>query len=722
VLTPTRLRIASPVLSLFLLSPVLADDGRQASPAAHGPDECVKVASQASILHLGSLDSFDITAGGKKAARMLLDCIDKNDPLSARAALATYDQIIPGENFGGEYTALHWLCEYLIALPQEKEAMLADKYVASFYHLLADNNYAALREYLLYKYHLSETLDREKPETIERHRFQEDFILFNNPRREQWEKSSLMIQALGLKRGDVVADVGCGPGYFTFKMADIVGDTGLVFAADNNDRHLEYVSGVIRKYGIRNVRVIQPTIGDVNLPSGAKIDVAYMCSLYHFLYAAASESEREGFLGSIKRHLKPDGRLVIVDNALVEDQTLPYHGPYIAKELVIRQLRYFGFTLAATHQFIPQRYMLVFKLSGNAPASAGPRDVCKLKDCIPIRSSLSLVHFGNIASGPGLTLEGREAAKVFHRALDRHDKDSARAAMGLYQDLIPKERFGDEYTAFLWYCEYILASLGEKQHLLADRFVADYFQALGGEDFTILKTYVRYKYALDASDKELEETRRVLVPRVPPEVSRAKMTAWGELISFNNPNRGTWEKTADVLKFLNLKPGSCVADVGCGPGYYTFKFSDLVGKDGRVYALDTNQESLDYVTAIAAKHGLSNITTITSRLNDTKLPPASADVVFLCSLYHAVYVTSMEYVKDQFIASIKKALKKDGRLVIVDNEILPDDRIPYYGRRIDRRLTILQLEHYGFRLVDTTQFIPQRYILVFERDPHAPSP
>ena len=600
--------------------------------------------------------------------------------------------------------------------------MLADKYVASFYHLLADNNYAALREYLLYKYHLSATLDREKPETIERHRFHEDFILFNNPRRERWEKSSLMIQALGLKRGDVVADIGCGPGYFTFKMADIVGDTGLVFAADNNDRHLEYISGVIRKYGIRNVRVIHPTIGDVNLPSDAKIDVAYMCSLYHFLYAAASEREREHFIGSIKRHLKPEGKLVIVDNALVEDQTLPYHGPYIAKELVIRQLRYYGFTLTETHQFIPQRYMLVFKLSVPAPANRLAQRMCvKARIAYQFARPCRLSTSATSSQVLGL-LPGDEMRPSFSTGRSIGMIGAARAAMALYQDLIAKERFGDEYTAFLWYCEYILASPEEKENLLADRFVADYFQSLGGEDFTILKTYVRYKYALDASDEEIEKTRRCVGSASTTRGRPGKMNSWGELISCNNPRRESWEKTGDVLKFLNLKPGNCVADVGCGPGYYTFKFSELVGKDGRVYALDTNAESLDYVTAIAAKHGLSNITTIASRLNDTKLPPASADVVFLCSLYHAVYVTSMEYVKDQFIASIKKALKKDGRLVIVDNEILPDDRIPYYGRRIDRRLTILQLEHYGFRLVDSTQFIPQRYILVFERDPHAPSP
>jgi hypothetical protein len=52
---------------------------------------------------------------------------------------------------------------------------------------------------------------------------------------------------------------------------------------------------------------------------------------------------------------------VIVDNAVVQNGQLPYHGPHIAKELVIGQLYYYGFDLTEQYQFIPQRYVLVFK-------------------------------------------------------------------------------------------------------------------------------------------------------------------------------------------------------------------------------------------------------------------------------------------------------------------------------------------------------------------------
>src|SRR5207253_7147068 len=138
------------IATSFFVPPatVLTREGRGAPPPTHGPDDCIKVTSKASLVHLGSLDSFDITEGGTKAAIEILDSVEHNNPESARRALAIYRRIIPGENFGGEYTALQWICEYLIAPPDEKEAMLADRYVASFYHVLADNNYAVLKEYL----------------------------------------------------------------------------------------------------------------------------------------------------------------------------------------------------------------------------------------------------------------------------------------------------------------------------------------------------------------------------------------------------------------------------------------------------------------------------------------------------------------------------------------------------------------------------------------------
>jgi SAM-dependent methyltransferase len=92
------------------------------------------------------------------------------------------------------------------------------------------------------------------------------------------------------------------------------------------------------------------------------VDVAFMCSLYHIIYIVYREGARENFLASIKSALKPDGRLVIVDNSVVESADRPYHGPYIAKELIVAQLKYYGFRLEDSFQPVNQRYVLTFRL------------------------------------------------------------------------------------------------------------------------------------------------------------------------------------------------------------------------------------------------------------------------------------------------------------------------------------------------------------------------
>ena len=85
-------------------------------------------------------------------------------------------------------------------------------------------------------------------------------------------------------------------------------------------------------------------------------------------------------------------------------------------------------------------------------------------------------------------------------------------------------------------------------------------------------------------------------------------------------------------------------------------------------------------------------------------------------MYHAVYITDIEFVKDQFIDSLHKALKKDGRLIIVDNNITEKGVPSYYGPGIMPELIIAQLSYYGFKLVDSLSLIPQRFVLIFRQD------
>jgi SAM-dependent methyltransferase len=695
------------------------------------PDSAVtlNIRSKDSIIHIGSLDSFDITEGGKDAGRKILDYLETGNEKLLTEAIEIYDRIIPNENYGGEFTAMQWICKLFVAPKKLRKNFLSHPFVASWFDVLAKDDYANLKEYLNRKYHFIET-EKDDKEALEKLRFLEDFILFNNPDRERWDKTGENIYRLGLEKGYSIIDFGCGPGYFTFKFADLVGEKGHVYGIETNEQHIRYVKDYINEYNINNVDIFEYQPDGWGLNSPIKVDAIFMCSLYHILYATFTDRERDLFIKNIRKYLKEDGRLIIVDNDLVESGELPYHGPYISRDLIISQLWHYGFELISQYQFTVQRYILEFKakpqkISGPPISILAMFTDEKSANVIKVTSPSSLIRYRMIgASTEGYTLLGKKAARQFYAALEKKDKDTVETAFKAYEELIPQERIGDEYTAFVWFCKYLLAPKEQQAQMLGDKFDAEYFQYLAADDFALLKKYVRTKYELDKQDPELPKIddefvnkwiHDVVYEYSGNEVSFDHLNDWGEFINFNNPNRESWEKTSEMLNYISIKDGEVVADIGCGFGFFSFKFSQLVGKNGKVYSTEINKDALQYVEKINNKYGL-NIQTVEARLNDVCLPPDSVDTIFMCSMYHAVYIASIEFVKDEFIASLKKALKKGGRLVIVDNAITPPDVVSYHGSGIAKELVISQLKYYGFHLVDSKYFIPQRYVLVFQQE------
>lgn len=115
-----------------------------------------------------------------------------------------------------------------------------------------------------------------------------------------------IVQALGLRDGSRVADVGSGPGFFTVAMARAVGKTGRVFAVDIDETALTALRQRVRDAALDNVDVIQGDPRDPKLPLDS-LDAALIVDAYHEM------TEHETMLSSIRRALKPGGRLVIVD-------------------------------------------------------------------------------------------------------------------------------------------------------------------------------------------------------------------------------------------------------------------------------------------------------------------------------------------------------------------------------------------------------------------------
>ncbi len=723
------------------------------------PPTDIEIPSKISLAHLGSIDSFDMTEGGRTTARLLWNALKENRPELAKEAAEKYAELIPKENFGSEYSALQWFCEYLYAEPEGREPMLADPLDREFFAFFGDNDFAVLKEYLERKYRLGPLGEQEA--TLEANRrlgYLDDFILFNNPRRETWEQTRRLLEVVPVEPGQTIADIGCGPGYYTYRFSQMVGPEGKIFAVDLNDLHITYLSNLVEKLELANIQTVLSRVDDilVNEP----VDLAFMCSLYHVTYLTMTRAEKDSFIASIQRVLKPGGALVIVDNSPSAGDQMPYHGPHIAQELIEAQLTHYGFRLESFHQIIPQRYVQVFRLDEDRPPPVEGNRVELDGTRIRVATRRGLIHIPNDSS-PQVTVEGRRAALLFHAALELGDRDVLDKARRVYDELARQEQFGDEYTAFSWICAYELADEEDRQKMRRG-LNGDYVDLLKGEDWGPLLSYVRDRYRL--ADEEIEPYRTsgfewikkrhipgvaarteadlppppdgaevdeidellTAAPKppdpVPPGAEETEGEAprtitevafWRDFILFNNPRREEWEQSSKIIDALNLQPGERVADIGSGPGYYTFQFAERVGEEGAVYAVDTNARHLEFLREALERHAATNIVPVESRFDDCLLEEDTVDTIFMCSLYTIIYTASTEEVKDRFVASMKRALRPGGRLILVDNDLVEDGVMSYHGPYMSRELMIAQMHHYGFELEETHQYIPQRYMLAF---------
>lgn len=123
--------------------------------------------------------------------------------------------------------------------------------------------------------------------------------------------------------------------------------------------------------------------------------------------------------------------------------------------------------------------------------------------------------------------------------------------------------------------------------------------------------------------------------------------------------RDQWQRVADVFEAMGLGPGSVVADLGAGGGWFTTRLARAVGDGGRVYAVDVNPISLRELREALPKE-LTNVEIVRGEEDDPKLPPGQLDAVLVVNAYHEF----AEY--PAVLSKVKAALKPGGRLVLIE--------------------------------------------------------
>lgn len=183
---------------------------------------------------------------------------------------------------------------------------------------------------------------------------------FEHEGREVYDKRLQIVQAVGLKPGMHIADVGAGTGLFSKLFSPAVGNQGKVYAEDISDVFIHNIQRIAKQQGLHNLVGIVGTDKDAKLPAKS-MDRVFVCDTYHhFEYP-------QHMLASIRRAMKAKAQLVVIDfikDPMLSSDWIMQH-VRANKQTVISEIESAGFQLAREESFLHSNYFLVFTKQTN---------------------------------------------------------------------------------------------------------------------------------------------------------------------------------------------------------------------------------------------------------------------------------------------------------------------------------------------------------------------
>jgi ubiquinone/menaquinone biosynthesis C-methylase UbiE len=168
------------------------------------------------------------------------------------------------------------------------------------------------------------------------------------------------------------------------------------------------------------------------------------------------------------------------------------------------------------------------------------------------------------------------------------------------------------------------------------------------------------------------------------------------------------ESVSLAIKNLPINASSVVADIGAGSGYYTFRIAPKVPQ-GKVYAVEIQDDAIDYLNQKSKELGFSNVITVKGAEANPHLPENAIDLAIMVDVYHELAFPR------EMLAAIHKSLKADGKFLLL--EYRGED--PSIQIKPLHKMTVAQVEKElnanGFQLVQNGKFMMIQHFLVFEK-------
>ena len=172
-------------------------------------------------------------------------------------------------------------------------------------------------------------------------------------------------------------------------------------------------------------------------------------------------------------------------------------------------------------------------------------------------------------------------------------------------------------------------------------------------------------------------------------------------------NRDEWQQPERVIAALGIRAGDRVADLGSGSGYFTLRLAPSVGPDGRIYAVDVDEEMNEYLRQRVAQAGLANVDVILGRFEDPLLPDGSVDLVLVVDTYH--------HLEDRpaYFRNLRRDLKPGGRVAVIDYDGRKLWFLRLFGRTTPREELLREMAEAGYEVTDEFDFIDRQSFVIF---------